>query len=218
MATLKPRQRKYALELPIQFFAEGGQDKPGGTDVPGASGQGSNDDNPPTGAKGDPDGGTGITPAQQAEIDRVRNQYSHENKKLQESIEQMQATIRQLQDSGKSKEQLAQEAEERLKKGESELLKSKNEFHAARQLANAKLGSDLLEFVVVNEGDNEEARNSATDLRLKKLQDVINAEVKSQVEAKFKAAGYNPGQATGDDQPSKPRSTRAIAEKHRIIK
>lgn len=218
MKAFEPRKRKYALELPIQFFAEGGQDNPGGTDVPGASGLGSNDDNPQQGAKGSPDGGTGITPAQQAEIDRVRNQYSHENKKLQESIEQMQATIRQLQDSGKSKEQLAQEAEERLKAGQSELLKSKNEFHAARQLANAKLGSDLLEFVVVNDGDNEEARNGATDLRIKKLQDVINAEVKAQVDAKFKAAGYNPGQALNDDQPPKPRSTRSIAEKHRILK
>ena len=213
---MEKRKRKYALELPIQFFANG--DNPEGQDNPDASVQGSKDDDLDKGAKGDPQGGKALTPEQQAEIDRIRNHYGHENKKLLESIEAMQTTIRQLQDSGKSKEQLAQEAEERLKKGHSELLKSKNEFHAARKLADAKLGSDFLEFVVVNEGDNEEARNGATDARVKKLQDVINAEVKAQVEAKFKAAGYNPGQATGEDKPHKPRSMREMAEKHRILK
>lgn len=210
------KKRKYSLDLPIQFFAEG--DQTGNQDNPDASGQGGNTDDPDNGAKGDQQGGNGLTPDQQAEIDRIRNHYGHENKKLKDMIESLQTTVTQLQDSGKSKEQLAQEAEERLKKGHSELLKSKNEFHAARQLADAKLGSDLLEFVVVHEGDNEEARNGATDARIKKLQDVINAEVKAQVEAKFKAAGYNPGQATGEDKPHKPRSMREMAEKHRILK
>lgn len=209
------RKRKYALELPIQFFAGG--DDPEGKDNPSASDRGGNDDDPKDGAKGDQKDGNGVTPDQQAEIDRIRNHYSHENKKLMASIQEMQTTIQQLQDSGKSKEQLAKEAEDRLKAGHAELLKSKNEFYAARKLADAGLKSDLLSFVTVNEGDNEEARNGVTDARIKALVDVINEEVKAQVEAKFKAAGYNPGQGTGDKTP-KATPRREIAQRHRIIK
>lgn len=189
------QKTKFPLILDLQFFAEGGEGGEGG----GASGQGSEGG----GAEGGTDnGGQGanpiFTPEQQAQIDsllksaqdQIRNEYGKKQKELQ-------TTIDQLKNQGKSKEQLAKEAEEKLQQGQAELLKSKNEFYAVRQLAKEGLDAELLDFVVTNEGDDEDARNGATDAKIKAITDIINKQVKAQVDAKFKDAGYNPGNGSG---------------------
>lgn len=189
------QKTKFPLTLDLQFFAEGGEGGEGG----GASGQGSEGG----GAEGGTDnGGQGanpiFTPEQQAQIDsllksaqdQIRNEYGKKQKELQ-------TTIDQLKNQGKSKEQLAKEAEEKLQQGQAELLKSKNEFYAVRQLAKEGLDAELLDFVVTNEGDDEDARNGATDAKIKAITDIINKQVKAQVDAKFKDAGYNPGNGSG---------------------
>lgn len=76
-------------------------------------------------------------------------------------------------------------------------MKSKNEFYAVRELAKAGLDAELLDFVVTNEGEDEDARNGATDAKIKSITDIINKQVKAQVDAKFKDAGYNPGNGSG---------------------
>jgi hypothetical protein len=189
------RSMKYPLTLDLQYFAEGGEGGEGG----GAGSQGSEGG----GAEGGTDnGGQGakpiFTPEQQAQIDsllksaqdQIRNEYGKKQKELQ-------TTIDQLKNQGKSKEQLAKEAEEKLQQGQAELLKSKNEFYAVRQLAKEGLDAELLDFVVTNEGDDEDARNGATDAKIKAITDIINKQVKAQVDAKFKDAGYNPGNGSG---------------------
>ena len=189
------QKTKFPLTLDLQFFAEGGEGGEGG----GASGQGSEGG----GAEGGTDnGGQGanpiFTPEQQAQIDsllksaqdQIRNEYGKKQKELQ-------TTIDQLKNQGKSKEQLAKEAEEKLQQGQAELLKSKNEFYAVRQLAKEGLDAELLDFIVTNEGDDEDARNGATDAKIKAITDIINKQVKAQVDAKFKDAGYNPGNGSG---------------------
>ena len=187
------RQTKYPLELNLQYFAEGGE---GG----GASDQGSGQEG---GAdKGTDNGGQGVaapvfTPEQQAQIDaliksaqdQVRNEYGKKQKDLQ-------TTIDQLKNQGKSKEQLAQEAEDKLLQGQRELLSQKNKFHAVQQLTKEGLDSELLDLVIVNEGEDEEARNTATDERIKTVSDIINRLVTKQVEEKIKGAGYNPGNSS----------------------
>src|SRR5690606_544877 len=85
------------------------------------------------------------------------------------------------------------EAQQRLEEGQRELLKSKNEFYAAQKLAKEGLDADLLHFVTVNEGDDEDARNAATDEKIQTRSNIINGIVKAQVDAKFKDDGYNPG-------------------------
>ncbi|OGX78191.1 hypothetical protein A6395_13295 [Exiguobacterium sp. SH31] len=175
------QKTKYPLTLDIQFFAEGVE---GGGE--GGAGEGAQ-------------GGQGVTapiftPEQQAQIDamlksaqdQIRNDYGKKTKDLQ-------TTIDQLKNQGKSKEQLAQEAEDKLIQGQRELLSQKNMFHAVQQLTKEGLDSELLDLVIVNEGDDEEARNAATDERIKTVSDIVNRLVTKKVEEKIKGAGYNPG-------------------------
>lgn len=210
------RQTKYPLNLNLQYFAEGGE---GG----GASDQGSGQEG---GAdKGTDNGDQGaaapvFTPEQQAQIDKliktaqdqVRNDYGKKQKELQ-------TTIDQLKNQGKSKEQLAQEAEDKLLQGQRELLSQKNKFHAIQSLAKEGLDSELLDLVIVNEGDDEEARNAATDARIKMVSDIINTLVTKKVEEKIKGAGYNPG--SGNNGGSNGSGFKSMADeirKHQIKK
>lgn len=188
------QKTKFPLTLDLQFFAEDGEGGDGG----GASSQGSEGGGAEGGAEGGQSANPIFTPEQQAQIDsllksaqdQIRNEYGKKQKELQ-------TTIDQLKNQGKSKEQLAKEAEEKLQQGQAELLKSKNEFYAVRQLAKEGLDAELLDFVVTNEGDDEDARNGATDAKIKAITDIINKQVKAQVDAKFKDAGYNPGNGSG---------------------
>lgn len=189
------QKTKFPLTLDLQYFAEGGEGGEGG----GAGSQGGEGGGAEGGTDNSGQGANPIfTPEQQAQIDsllksaqdQIRNEYGKKQKELQ-------TTIDQLKNQGKSKEQLAKEAEEKLQQGQAELLKSKNEFYAVRQLAKEGLDAELLDFVVTNEGDDEDARNGATDAKIKAITDIINKQVKAQVDAKFKDAGYNPGNGSG---------------------
>lgn len=209
------KKSKYPLTLDIQFFAEGGGE--GG----GAGSQGSEGGSAGEGAQSG-QGATDpiFTPEQQAQIDamlksaqdQVRNEWGKKTKDLQ-------TTIDQLKNQGKSKEQLAQEAEDKLIQGQRELLAQKNKFHAVQQLAKEGLDSELLDLVIVNEGDDEEARNAATDARIKMVSDIINTLVTKKVEEKIKGAGYNPG--SGDNGGSNGSGFKSMADeirKHQIKK
>ncbi|MDX5982256.1 hypothetical protein SIL77_13410 [Exiguobacterium profundum] len=206
---------KYPLTLDIQFFAEDGGE--GG----GAGSQGSEGGSAGEGAQSG-QGATDpiFTPEQQAQIDamlksaqdQVRNEWGKKTKDLQ-------TTIDQLKNQGKSKEQLAQEAEDKLIQGQRELLAQKNKFHAVQQLAKEGLDSELLDLVIVNEGDDEEARNAATDARIKMVSDIINTLVTKKVEEKIKDAGYNPG--SGNNGGSNGSGFKSMADeirKHQIKK
>lgn len=212
------KKSKYPLTLDIQFFAEPGDGGDGGgASVPGSDPEGDAD----KGAQGG-QGATDpiFTPEQQAQIDamlksaqdQVRNEWGKKTKDLQ-------TTIDQLKNQGKSKEQLAQEAEDKLIQGQRELLAQKNKFHAVQQLAKEGLDSELLDLVIVNEGDDEEARNAATDARIKMVSDIINTLVTKKVEEKIKGAGYNPG--SGNNGGSNSSAFKSMADeirKHQIKK
>lgn len=206
---------KYPLALDIQFFAEGGGE--GGD----AGSQGSDGGDAGNGAQvGQGENDPAFTPEQQAQIDaliksaqdQVRNEWGKKTKDLQ-------TTIDQLKNQGKSKEQLAQEAEDKLIQGQRELLAQKNKFHAVQQLAKEGLDSELLDLVIVNEGDDEEARNAATDERIKTVSDIINTIVTKKVEEKIKGAGYNPGSGhNGGSNGSGFKSMADEIRKHQIKK
>lgn len=210
------KKTKYPLTLDLQYFAEGGEGGEGG-----ASGQDSEGGGAGEGAQSG-QGATDpiFTPEQQAQIDamlksaqdQVRNEWGKKTKDLQ-------TTIDQLKNQGKSKEQLAQEAEDKLIQGQRELLAQKNKFHAVQQLAKEGLDSELLDLVIVNEGDDEEARNAATDARIKMVSDIINTLVTKKVEEKIKGAGYNPGSGhNGGSNGSGFKSMADEIRKHQIKK
>lgn len=206
---------KYPLALDIQFFAEGGGE---GGDAGSQGSDGGDAGNGAQGGQGEND--PAFTPEQQAQIDaliksaqdQIRNDYGKKTKDLQ-------TTIDQLKNQGKSKEQLAQEAEDKLIQGQRELLAQKNKFHAVQQLAKEGLDSELLDLVIVNEGDDEDARNATTDERIKTVSDIINTLVTKKVEEKIKGAGYNPG--SGNNGGSNGSGFKSMADeirKHQIKK
>lgn len=183
---------KYPLQLHLQFFAA---DTGGGAGDPGSDKDGDADKGANKGGQGGTD--PVFTPDQQAQIDKmIEKAQDKVRDKYGKQVKDLETTVEQLKNAGKSKEELASEKEQQLQQRESELLAKHNEFHALKALAEAKLATKFLEFVVTNEGLDEEARNAATDAKIKALKDTMDAAVAEQVEAKFKELGYKPGAGT----------------------
>ena len=208
----KPKT-KYPLTLDIQYFAEGG-------DGGGASSQGSDGGDSGDGAKGGQgDNNPTFTPEQQAQIDKMieraqdqlRDKYGKETKDLR-------ATLEQLQNAGKSKEQLAEEAQRKLEEGQRELLAEKNKFYSIKQLAKSGLDAELLTFVQTTEGEDEDARNAATDAKIQALTDLIDKQVQNRVAEKFKEVGYNPGNGNQSSSSSGFKSMSETIRQHQIKK
>ena len=201
-------KRKYPLTLDIQYFAEG--DGASGND----SGEGGEDNS------GSDNGAQPVfTPDQEAAIqklltsaqDKVRNELGKKNKELQ-------TTIEQLKNQGKSKEELAADAQRQLEEGQRELLAEKNKFYSIKQLAKSGLDAELLTFVQTTEGEDEDARNAATDAKIQALTDLIDKQVQNRVAEKFKEVGYNPGNGNQSSSSSGFKSMSETIRQHQIKK